>query len=378
MRHDPPQVAVGTPGALDTRRTVNVPQRGWDPAPTQTSGVTMSDGPAAGARRRVLITGASGFIGGYLLRALRDIGAVGASRPPAASNSAAGTTPYDPLDERSMTRMLEGAEALVHAAGRAHILREDAADSLHAFREGNVDTTRTAVRAAAAAGVGRFILLSSVAVYGESGGAQSPVWTEATPLAPTTPYGVSRMEAEEVALSEARGRLELVILRLPMVYGAGMKGNPLRLFDLVYSGRPIPLGAVSNARSTLGVDNVVFAVRRLLEVPLASPATFLVADAGTVSTPQFVHEIAQALGRPSRLWAVPLPVLRAVARLGTSVLGERFPLTPDALARLSGSLVVDASRLARAIGPAPVSREEGLRATARWYLESRGFSRAGQ
>lgn len=323
----------------------------------------MSDGPAARSRRRVLITGASGFIGGHLLRALHDTGAVGASRP---------------RDERSMTPMLEGIETLVHAAGRAHILREDAANPLRAFREGNVDTTRTAVRAALAAGVRRFILLSSVAVYGESGGEDSPVWTESTPLAPTTLYGVSRMEAEEVAVSEARGRLEVVILRLPMVYGAGMKGNPLRLFDLVHSGRPIPLGAVANARSTLCVENVVFAVRRLLEAPVASPAIFLVADAGTVSTPQFVREIAQALGRPSRLWAVPLPMLRAVARLGTSVLGARFPLTPDALARLSGSLVVDASRLAQAVGPPPVSREVGLRTTARWYLEARGFSRAGQ
>lgn len=334
----------------------------------------MSDGPAAGSRRRVLITGASGFIGGHLVRELRDVGAVGASRSSAPASATAGTISYDPRDEGSMTRVLEGVQAVVHAAGRAHILRErmNSADSLRAFREGSVDTTRIAVRAAVAAGVRRFILLSSVSVYGESG--PESQWTESTPLTPTTPYGVSRKEAEEVLRTEAGSGLEIVILRLPMVYGPGMKGNPLRLFDLIRSGRPIPLGAIRNSRSTLYVGNVVFAVRRLLDAStrIDAPGTFLVADAGTVSTPAFVREIAQALGQPARLWSVPLPLLRLIATMGSTLLGERFPLTPGALARLAGSLVVDASPLARAVGAPPFSREAGLRATAEWYMRSRG------
>lgn len=317
----------------------------------------MTESLAAARRGRVLVTGASGFIGTHLMHGLADLGAVAANR----RLLIAGQGGQPPT--------LDGIDTIIHAAGRAHVLRETESDPLRAFREGNVETTRQAVRAAVAAGARRFILLSSVAVYGEGG--DQATWTASTPLAPVTPYGVSRKEAEEVAVAEAGGGLDVIMLRLPMVYGPGMKGNPLRLFDLIHSGRPIPLGAVRNTRSTLYVGNVVFAVRRLAEAPVNGPSasTFLVADEGTVSTPQFVREIAQALGRPARLWSVPMPVLRLAARVGAAALGQRFPLTPDALGRLSGSLVVDASPLARAIGAPPVSRGQGLRETAEWYLQ---------
>lgn len=326
--------------------------------------------PQAKNSRRVVITGAGGFIGGHLVHELGELGTHGLLRGA-----------FD--DAAALRGALEGAETLVHAAGRAHILREDAAEPLRAFRAGNVETTRLAVRASLEAGVRRFILLSSVAVHGEGGGAAA--WTGETPVMPVTPYGVSRAEAESVALAEAGDRLEVVILRLPMVYGPGMKGNPLRLFDLIQSGRPIPLGAVSNARSTLFVGNVAHAVRRFAEGPpvsstrgsemppattAAPTATYLVADEGTVSTPQFVREIAHHLGLPARLWRVPMPLLQFMARVGSAALGQRFPLTPDALARLAGSLVVDASPLARAVGAPPFSRAQGLRATAEWYLRT--------
>jgi len=317
---------------------------------------------------RLLVTGASGFIGGQLARGLRARGAGRGPAPPDPGITWAG--PLDLHDGRALRRALEGVEVVVHAAGRAHVLRETAPDPLAAFRAANVGTTRAVAEAAAAAGVRRMILLSSVAVYGDD---VTGLLTAGTPCRPSTPYGASRAEADAAALEVARASsLEMVLLRLPMVHGEGMKGNPLRLFDLVCSRRPIPLGAIRNERSTLYVGNVVFAVRRLLDAPVPSGSIFLPADAGTVSTPQFVRETAEALGRRRRVWAIRPWLLRAGAITGSAVLGERFPLSPEVLRRLSGSLVVDRAPLIEAIGAElPFTRAAGLRATAAWYHASR-------
>ena len=319
---------------------------------------------------RMLVTGASGFIGGHIARELRPMAAVGASRctpPPDPSIEWVG--PLDLADARALSRAFEGVEVVVHAAGRAHVLRESASDPLAMFRAANVTTTKAVADAAAAAGVRRMILLSSLAVYGEE---TTSLLTATTPRRPTTAYGISRKEAEDVALEVAgASALEVVLLRLPMVYGEGMKGNPLRLFDLIHSGRPVPLGAIRNERSTLYVGNAVFAVRRLLDAQVPSGSIFLPADPDTVSTPMFVREIASAMGIAGRVWTIPLWMLRTIAATGSAVVGERFPLSSDALARLSGSLVVDSAPLAVAIGAEPpFTRLAALRATAAWYRAS--------
>lgn len=152
-----------------------------------------------------------------------------------------------------------------------------------------------------------------------------------------------------------------------------MKGNPLRLFDLVHSGRPVPLGAIRNERSTLYVGNVVFAVRGVLDARVPSASLFLPADPDTVSTPQLVREIAEAMGLTSRVWGIPPWMLRSVAAAGFAVFGERFLLSPEALGRLSGSLVVDRAPLVEAIGAEPpFTRHAALRTTVAWYRGSRG------
>lgn len=315
---------------------------------------------------RVLVTGASGFLGGHIARALRDAGAVGASRTLQSDDSISWVAPFDATDACAVRAALNGVDAVVHAAGRAHVLRETHADPLGAFREANVTGTRVLLDAAREAGVRHFMLLSSVAVYGDGA---SGVLSADTPTAPSTPYGLSRLEAEQVVLAATTPIT--TILRLPMTYGPGMKGNPLRLFDLVARGVPLPLGSIVNRRSLLYVANLVAAVRSLLISPPATGTVLLVSDPTPVSTPALAREIAAALRRPARIVPFSLPALRVVAWGGERILGERFPLGTDALWRLASSLELDADPLWRLVGPPSHTRREGLAATAAWYVDRR-------
>jgi len=312
---------------------------------------------------RVLVTGASGFLGGHLARALRAEGAVGASRGPQTDESIEWVRPFDPADAHAARAALLGVDVVIHAAGRAHVLRETQADPLAAFRDANVTATQVLLDAAREVGVQRFMLLSSVSVYGDQ---VSGVVSAETRTAPSTPYGVSRLEAEQVVRDGSA--ITTMVLRLPMAYGPGMKGNPLRLFDVVAQGIPLPLGSIANRRSALYVGNLVEAVRRLLSLPLPSGTVLLAADAESVSTPALVREIATALGRPSRVFPCPVPLLRAVARIGDRALGARFPLGPDALWRLESSLELESGPLWRVVGTPPYDRSDGLAATAAWYI----------
>jgi nucleoside-diphosphate-sugar epimerase len=323
----------------------------------------VTDGP-------IVVTGASGFIGGHLVRALGASGPVRAIlRTPAEVPGASEVAVVPDLRDRAALEVaLEGARAVIHAAGRAHVLRETSRDPLQDFRRANVDTTRALYAAAAAQGLRRLVLLSSVSVFGRGGGARLD---EHTIPAPDTPYGISRLEAEQVIAGESADSVAGTILRLPLVYGPGMKGNPLRLFRLVDRGMPLPLGGVHNLRSLLYVGNLVAAVAAVLEPASSVRGRFLVADAKPVSTPGLVRLIAAALGRPARLWAVPQPLLRVAARTG-DVLSALIPVPfgSDALARLTASLVLETSALTRATGfIPPATVEEGIALTATWYRQ---------
>ena len=270
------------------------------------------------------------------------------------------------LDDRSALRAaLRGVDAAVHLAARVHVMRDTSLDPLAEFRRVNVEGTRALLEEAVAAGVGRFVLASSVKAMGEGGAA---VLTEETPAEPVDAYGVSKLEAEVVAGGFAE-RIHVASARFPLVYGPGVKGNMLRLFQLVDRGIPLPLGAVRNRRSLLFVGNASAAIDALLTSTYPSGEVFLVSDGRDLSTPEVVEEIARALGRPPRLLPFPVGPARLAARVGDAI--DRiapFPLTSRALHRLLGSLYVDSSRLARFTGfEPPFTVQEGLAETARWY-----------
>jgi len=325
--------------------------------------------------RVAVVTGASGFVGSWLCRALGDAGVevrgIGrrgnGPRTPGVTYHRA-----DLLDAAALRPALAGADTLVHLAARVHVLRESARDPLSEFRRVNVDGTRTLLEEALHAGATRFVFTSTVKAVGA---ASADAMTEATPPRPVDPYGVSKLEAEELIRGVAERRpLQATILRLPLLYGPGMKGNMLGLFRLVARGVPLPLGLVRNRRSMAFVGNVAAAVLAVLRSSATSSKTFFVSDGRDLSTPELVRLMGRALGRQARLVPVPSFLFRAAGRAGDLISGLRpVPLTSAAVDRLLGSLTVDSSALTRVAGfRPPYSVEEGLRLTAEWYLRRKG------
>ncbi|RPH41503.1 MAG: NAD-dependent epimerase/dehydratase family protein [Burkholderiales bacterium] len=301
--------------------------------------------PGAG---EVLVTGATGFVGRVLVDAARARGwavsaAVrwpGAGLPPDVRVHAVGDL-AGPVD---WAPVLDGVEVVVHLAARVHVMRESDADPLGAFRRVNVDATAALAEAAARAGVRRLVFASTVKVLGEATQPGRP-FDDASPPGPVDPYSVSKLEAERVLQQIASGgRLEHAVLRPPLVHGPGVGGNLERLVRWVAAGVPLPLGAVDNRRSLVGVDNLADALLALAVHPGARDRRFLVSDGEDLSTPELARRIGRVLGRDARLVSVPPALLSAAGRLAGG----------ESLRRLLESLQVDASGLRAATGWTPV------------------------
>ncbi len=302
---------------------------------------------------KVLVTGANGFVGGALLQELRSRGheAVAATRLPTQNSLAVGelngTTDW--------TTALHGCEAVVHTAARVHQMKEQAADAERLYRGTNVEGTLNLAKQAVAAGVKRFIFLSSVKAMGEAGH-----FSDKTPCRPEDAYGRSKRDAEEALLKlSSETSLEVVILRLPLVYGPGVKGNFRRMLDAVARGAPLPFGRVRNQRSVLYLGNLTDLVILCLTSPSAVGTPWLPSDGDALSTPDLLREVGQALGVKARLLPVPPAAIRLAARMaGRSGVADR----------LLGSLAVDSTTLQERLGWYPrFTLAQGLADTVRWY-----------
>jgi nucleoside-diphosphate-sugar epimerase len=327
--------------------------------------------PAAEAPRRILVTGATGFVGRALCLRLLERGyLVGAAVRDDPARAPAGTTPVrvgEVGPDTDWSEALKGRDAVVHLAAHAHRTAARDRDDEEPFLRVNAGGTLCLARAVRAAPeVRRVVFVSSVAAVRC---AASPLVDERTDCDPPDPYGRSK-RAAEAALRETLTGPEgpdWTVLRPPLVYGPGNPGNMARLLAVIRSGLPLPLGAVRNRRSFLFVGNLVDAVERCLWHPAASRRAFPVSDGEDLSTVALVRRLARTAERRVRLVPVPLPLLRFLARLGDVAQARRgggSGFDSYALERLCSSLVVDASALREATGWAPpFTLDEGLAIT---------------
>ena len=253
---------------------------------------------------------------------------------------------------------LSGVECVVHLAARTHVLERSGSWDLAEYRRVNVQGTRHLAESAARAGVRRFIFLSSVKVNGER--TFDRPFRESDPGRPEDAYGITKKEAEDaLALVSRETAMSTVILRPPLVYGPGVKGNFLRLMRFVARGVPLPLGSIQNRRSLLYVGNLVDAILSCMSTPNRAQRVFLVSDGEDLSSPQLVTRLARALHVPARLLKCPV---RALEMLGTLV-GKS-----DEIARLTHSLQIDSRLIRDELGwKPPYDLEHGMAETARWY-----------
>jgi nucleoside-diphosphate-sugar epimerase len=305
---------------------------------------------------KILVSGAGGFVGSALCAALVPSHAVQGLTRDSSRALAPGVQRLLWGGDGATLEHFPQVDAVVHLAARTHVLRDGSGQPLQAFRAANTGGTLNLARQAAAAGVRRFVFVSSIHVNGTS--TRGRAFTESDVPAPHGPYAISKWEAEqglrELALHTS---MQVVIIRPPLVYGPGAPANFGKLLQAVKSGMPLPLGSVGNARSLIGLDNLVAFIQLCLVHPAAVNQTFLVSDGEDVSTTELLRKAARACGRKARLLPVPPSLLRFMALVS----GRREMAT-----RLLDSLVIDDGKARALLGWRPVATmDEQLKKAAR-------------
>ncbi len=313
---------------------------------------------------KILITGITGFVGKAVCKRLRqdkDHMLTGSTRTKDLGSGPERVPLYHIPEigpNTDWTQAVSGADVVIHLAARVHIMKDRATNPLAEFRKVNTEGTIKLAKQAAVAGVKRFIFISTVKVAGE----RSPEggFTETETPKPEDAYGISKWEAEQALTNLSKtAKMDIVILRPPLVYGPGVKGNFSSLMSAIKKGLPLPLGAIQNHRSLLFVDNLADAIAVAVTHPGAANQTFFISDKETISTPDLIRKTAAALGRKPRLINLPIGLLRFAGAL-TGKTG--------AVQRLIGSLTVNTDLIQTQLEwQPPFSIETGLKNTADWF-----------
>jgi UDP-glucose 4-epimerase len=313
----------------------------------------------------ILITGVNGFLGGHLFSTLQSP----ENNVTALLRSENSLFPSSAIvliidKESNFSAALTNVNIVIHCAARTHVINDVSTNPLEIFREVNTYGTLNLARQAADAGVKRFIFISSIKVNGESTELGNP-FTPDDEFIPIDPYGLSKQEAEVGLRKIAQETgMEVVIIRAPLVYGAGVKANFASLMKLVGKGIPLPLGGIKeNKRSLVSVDNLVDLITTCISHPKAANQTFLVSDDDDLSTTRMIKELNTALGKKG--WLLPIPVIFF------EILGK---LTGKSavIDRLCGSLQVDISKTKELLNwQPPVCVKDAFAKTASHFLLNR-------
>jgi len=313
----------------------------------------------------ILITGATGFIGNHLLPQL--------IRPNWQVRACVRQFPIHPIlgisyfkigdinRDTDWRTVLKDVDVVIHLAARAHILNDRAPDPQAEFHQVNTEGTINLATQAIEAGIKHFIFLSSI---GAMASFSNKPLSEDSPCQPDTPYGRSKLLAEQRLIALATpSAMQWTILRPPLVYGPCNPGNMERLIKLVDRAIPLPLGAIQNRRSLLYVGNLVDAILTCIDHPAAARQIFVVSDGQDFSTPELIRQIAHALYRPVHLLPVPPTVMRLTGQLTRR---------STAIDRLLSSLPVDSTKIQTLLSWSPLfTFTQGIAATADWYIQSK-------
>ncbi|WHZ10406.1 MAG: UDP-glucose 4-epimerase [Burkholderiaceae bacterium] len=300
--------------------------------------------------QQTLLTGGTGFAGRVLVRRLAASGRpvrLLVRRPdPDAGVPVHCVTDWS--DEAALRGAMEGVDAVCHLAGLAHLTGRAPADEDQRFDAVNVGLSCRVAQAAFAAGVRRFVFVSSIGAVATST-RPGEALNEQSPCRPTTPYGRSKLRAEARLREIADAHhAELVVVRPPLVHGRNAPGNLARLAKLVATGLPLPLAGIANQRSLIHVDNLARVLELCLDHPAAAGETFHVRDLHDYSTPDILRGLARAMGRPPRMFGLPMPVLRWLA----GAAGQR-----ETFGQLTGWLQVDDAHVRALLGFVPAEVE---------------------
>lgn len=313
----------------------------------------------------ILITGATGFIGQRLIQHLLAQKSHHISALVRDQNHSLPTEIETLLvpsinGKTDYSQHLKNIDIVIHLAARVHRMNDLGSSSYQAYKATNTDGTSRLAEQAAAAGVKRFIYLSTIKVNGETTILGDPFTADDTPK-PSDPYAVSKYEAEQALQSLSKTtQLEHVIIRPPLVYGPGVKANFEKLIDLIYRSVPLPLGAVKNRRSLVSIDNLISLITHCISHPQAANQVFLVSDDRDLSTTDLLRIIAEAMNKPVRLLPIPEKILSYAAKLSGK---------SDISQRLLGNLQVDLNKTKSLLDWQPViTPEEGIRKTTQNFI----------
>jgi len=313
----------------------------------------------------VLITGADGFIGKSLCTEMVSRGWKVRASIRSGNRIRSISKEIEIIETGSIgpdtdwAHALENVESVVHLAGRVHVMEDSLFDSLLGYRIVNTAGTEKLARSAASSGVRRFIFMSTVKVNGE--GREAP-YTEDDIPAPADSYSKSKRDAEnkikEIAIETG---MEVLIIRAPIVYGPEVKANFLKLLKAIDRGVPMPFAGIKNKRSMIYIGNLVDSIIACISNPKAAGQTYLASDGVDISTSELIRQMAKALGKPAKLFYLPLFVLQ----LAGIITGKS-----QEIERLTGSLVVDSSKIRKELNwNPPFTLAHGLKQTAEWFKE---------